>query len=137
MGLMLAGNSPLHGGISWPIKPDPTLFQQQRLDVVEHALRVEEVRAVDLADVAPAIDQEHLEHVGQLSSRAGDLLTESFHKRVQLFCRSRREEVPAKPGVALHHAAPRIAAPFTRRSRSRAAPSSRASCGARGRASPW
>jgi len=60
------------------------LFQQQRLDVVEHALRVEEVRAVDLAHVACAIDEEHFEHVRQLASRAGDLLTESFHERVKL-----------------------------------------------------
>src|SRR2546430_6473263 len=100
--------SPLHGGIS-------LLIKKQRLDVVEHALRMEEVRAVDLADVAAAVDQEHLEHVRQLAARAGDLLTESFHERVKLLRRSRREEVPAQPGVALHQPAPRIAAHHLRR----------------------
>src|SRR5437867_12245455 len=86
MGLMLAGNSPLHGGISWPIKPDLPLFQQQRLDVVEHALRMEEVRAVDLADVGAAVDEEHLDHVRQLVSRVAHaaVLPEFLHQREQL-----------------------------------------------------
>src|SRR6267378_599141 len=96
-------------------RPELLLFQQQRLDVVEHALRVEEVRAVDLAHVACAIDEEHFEDVRKLAARAGDLLTESFHQRVKLLRRSRREEVPAQPGVALHQPAPRIAAHRLRR----------------------
>src|SRR5262249_16953474 len=39
----------------------------QRLDVVQDDLRMEEVRAVDLADESGAVDQEHLEHVRELA----------------------------------------------------------------------
>src|SRR2546422_1498480 len=102
--------SPLHGGIS-------LLIKKQRLDVVEHALRMEEVRTVDLADVAAAIDQEHLEHVRQLAARGrnADVLPESLHQRKQLTRGTGGEEIPAQAPITLHYAAPRIAAHRLRR----------------------
>ncbi len=45
-----------------PLKPE-------RLDIVQYGLRMQERRGVDLADVAGAVDQEHLEHVRELAAR--------------------------------------------------------------------
>src|SRR3989475_1355909 len=102
--------SPLHGGISLPIK-------KQRLDVVEHALRMEEVRAVDLAHVPGAVDEEHFQHVRQLAARGrnADVLPESLHQRKQLTRGTGGEEIPAQAPITLHYAAPRIAAHRLRR----------------------
>src|SRR5438067_13597123 len=91
-----------------------TLFGEQRLDLVQLHLGVQEVRAVDLAHVAAAVDEEHLEHVRELSSiaRHAHVLTEALDERHQLARRARSEEIPAQPialvdraaaGVLLHY----------------------------------
>src|SRR5262245_45929998 len=46
---------------------DAVCLTPQRLDVVQHRSRMEESRAVDLADESGAIDQEHFEHVRELA----------------------------------------------------------------------
>src|SRR5712692_6995836 len=81
----------------------PLALHEQGLDVIEHGPRVQERGAVDLADEPGGVDQEDLEHVGQLATglairaidRHADVLTETFDERLKLADRARGEEVPA------------------------------------------
>src|SRR6266704_6855637 len=89
-----------------------SFLEQQRLDVVQHDLRLQERGRVDLPDRAAPIDEEDLEHVGKRAGRGGGgvgwhphVLAEAVEKRPELTVRARGQEVPGQPDLVRRVAA--------------------------------